>query len=200
LPNSRPFEASHSLAGCLIAAALAGCAGSPDLFPLEVGRSWTFSVRTGYVTYVEPVAVEREIAVAGARGYELVGPLGTMRLAWRGRVLLGERFANLIAAPPLPLLVDSVGAETRSWRGSLHTLDGTKRAEATLRQEPQKVRVANRDFDGVMASLSIRMEGRAIELMTWYAPGVGPVRQEQRTDGRLDVAMELLREGADADR
>ena len=33
------------------------------------------------------------------------------------------------------------------------------------------------------------VEGRHIELMTWYSPGDGIVQQEQRTEGHLDFKL-----------
>ena len=40
--------------------------------------------------------------------------------------------------------------------------------------------------------VTLRVDGRKIELATYYAPGDGIIRQDQRTDERLDLALERI--------
>jgi len=175
-----------------LACVLGGCGGGSEWFPLEVGRSWTYTVRTGYVTYVESVRVERSLSVAGKKGYELAGPMGRSRVAWSSGVLRAESLPNARFDPPLPILIADGLAGKRTWSGSLESPEGRFEAKATLEQSPESIRVGVKRFDAVKTRVLLRYGGRRIEALTWYARDAGPVRQEQRTDGDLDVAMELL--------
>ncbi len=160
--------------------------------PLRPGLSWTYTVRTGYVTYVEPVRVERPISVAGAAGYALSGPLGESRLAWKQGTLYAERFVNVRFEPAMPILVAGEGSANRKWRGRLIGLGPGKEAEAALAQAPDRVRVGTQSFPAAKASLTVLDGSRRIEAISWYVDGIGLVRTEHRTDGKLDVQMDLL--------
>ncbi len=178
------------LAG-LTAVALFGCDGPPDLMPLEPGRSWTYTVFTGFEKYVEPMKLVRSVAVGDAQGFELKGTFGSARLAWSGTRLVADRLGSARFDPPIPLLVlDAKGPI--AWRGSLDKLSGHGTASATLTQENETVNVGSQPYKSTKSTLSIQSGSTKIELTTWFAPGYGIVRQEQRTNGRQNLSIELL--------
>lgn len=181
----KPFSA-------LLALGALGCRADHPRFPLREGQEWTYTVRTGYVTYVEPVKVARELSVAGTRGFELSGPMGTSRLAWKGGVLLADRYVNVRLEPPMPVLAGGRDEATMRWTGRLMGLGPGKPAEASLSQRPEALRVGTRQVQAIRTDLTLQDGTRRIEVVSWYEDGVGLVRQEHRTDGRLDVQLELL--------
>ena len=170
--------------------------------PLDQGRSWTYTFTAGFATFVEPVEVKGEAAVGHARGVLLTGPMGTSRLGWNGDTLLVARFANASFSPPLPLVVEAGGKGTarREWKGTIEAFGVPREALATMTQS--RVRLASGGVKiGTVRSvvnLQAREPGRRptqIEIITWFRPGVGIVRQEQRTDRKLIVGLRLLDEG-----
>jgi hypothetical protein len=74
----------------------------------------------------------------------------------------------------------------------MRTLSGEFRARASLRQALEKIRWRGRVTDALRVVLTITADGNEIEIATWYVQGEGPVRQEHRTNGRLDVALRSL--------
>lgn len=174
---------------------LAGCSGGEDLFPLREGSEWSYSVRTGLAEYVEPVRVLGRVPAAGVTGYEIGGPLGRSRLGWKGGTLYASSLVNLSVAPPsppIPLLVgDGRKAEVK-WQGKLYVAGKPYDATAVLTQGPSKLTLPGKTYETTLAVLTIKVGGRSIEIQTWYAPRIGPVRQEQRTDGTWDVGLEYL--------
>lgn len=171
---------------------VAGCASPPELMPMEVGTGWTYTVRSGFETFVEPVTVKRAVPVAGVEGVEIGGPLGMSRIGWRKGVLFSDGMSNARFQPPIPLLDSSL--KDRSWTGNLESMGKVQRkCTATLIHEPERLAVAGRKIDTTLATLSIKTPRTVIEVKTWYQPKVGIVQQEQRTAGKLDVAIQLLR-------
>ncbi|MCO5296201.1 MAG: hypothetical protein M9921_05025 [Fimbriimonadaceae bacterium] len=178
-------------AGVAAVLALAGCARH-ELFPLELGRSWTYNVRTGFPRSVEQLKVEAPTAVAGVDGWQLASPLGVARVAWKDGVLLAEETSNLRFTPPLPILVDGEPKATRTWKGTVRHLGREFDAAATLMQSEGRDTLGSKQVDVVKTDLRIRLEGHEILVRSAYASGVGLVRQRQETDGRFDVEMEFL--------
>lgn len=178
------FAAGIVLAG-------AGC-GQPDhYYPSEVGTKWTYDVRSAFgATHVEEVEVARRLSVAGTEGFELSGGLGVSRLAWKRGVLWGDTFANVRAQPPLPLLSTDKGR--RNWEGTLETVFGREKARATLTHQAETKIIAGRKFDTLRAELSIERPLGTTSLITWYVPGLGIGRQEQRTRGTLELRVEWV--------
>lgn len=174
---------------------MAGCSGGSDWYPLEVGNEWTYSVRTGLAEFVEPVKVVSTAPAAGTKGFQLSGNLGTSRLAWKGKVLCASELPNLAVAPnssPFPLLVADDPTATRAWSGSVMLSGKTYPAVASLKQSKAKLSTPGRTWDTVLVTISLKVGDRNIEILTWYAKGHGPVRQEQRTNGVWDVGFDYL--------
>lgn len=175
-------------------ACLAGCAGPQEYFPLKLGRANSYSVRTGFNNYVESITPDRVVSVAGIRGFELDSALGTATVGWKGETLVGERLANAQVIPAVPLLSPTKLDKKLTWSGILAFPGGKEDATGTLTQSKTSLSIGGRKFDTIKTLLVIDTAKRQIELETYYAQGIGPVKQEQRTNGRFDLAMELLAE------
>jgi hypothetical protein len=185
----------RGLRGRLILAAaaavvVAGCGQPPDLMPLEAGREMEYVVRSDLDTRVEPVRISREVPVAGAPGFELTGPLGTSRLAWKDGMLLAASTTNARFHPPVPLV--TVDGKARDWRGEIEVRGYTSEAVGRLVQEDVDLDLNGKKVPTRMSTLSVTLPRGEIELISWFQRGVGMVQQEQRTNDRLVLRMEML--------
>lgn len=169
---------------------VSGCGGGNDLMPMKLGTKWTYTVRSGFRSYVEEVTVEREQSVAGESGFYLGGALGPATLAWGGSRLLASQVASNRFDPPIPILV--VGSAGWGWKGKIRGLGGGFDATMTAVATAEKLDLAGRKLTTTKSDLAIEVGGKTVRLTTWFSPGIGIVRQEQRTDGRQDLAIELL--------
>lgn len=161
--------------------------------PLDEGRSWTYSVRTGFDAAVESLKTVRPVAVAGASGMELIGPLGVSRLAWKNDVLYASETVGARFVPALPLCVP-VGKQV-DYHGRMETSSGQTPASATINSiDGAVVKLGAREFRTVRTTVLLKAGTDAVELITWFAPDVGIVQQEQRTNTVLDAQLQLLKE------
>jgi len=175
-----------------IGALAVGCGSHTDLMPLEVGKTWNYVTRAGFNTFVEPVKVTRELAVAGAQGYELVGPLGASRLAWKGDTLYAFQTANARFIPAVPLLVP--GRKEMVWRGRMESNGVIVPATAHVSHSEEKIKIGGREIPTTLSTVIVQIPDKGIELKTWFQSGVGIVQQEQRTNRVLDVQTQFLYE------
>ncbi len=173
---------------------LSGCrgGGDSDLMPLKVGSEWKYSVSGTFAKFVEPMRINREIGVAGTQGVELVGPMGYSSVAWKKGVLYADRLAGTSYSPPLPLL--AADGRQMDWDGTVAwPTDGTQKATARLTHETQKLKLDANEYSTTRSRLQIIIDGtKSVELTTWFAPGIGIVRQEQRTGSNLDIRIDYL--------
>ncbi len=167
-----------------------GCRSQEGLFPLSQGREWTYAVRADLESFVEPVRVTRALAVGGQPGYELSGPLGTSRLVWKQDVLYASQLAGTQFYPEIPIL--SPRQELPAWKGTVSTPQSDLAAEASLRHSKKTLDLRGRKIPTTLAELTVTSDRSVVVIQTWYEEGVGPVWQEQRTNAKLDRALELL--------
>jgi hypothetical protein len=78
------------------------------------------------------------------------------------------------------------------WEGALQTAFGQEKATGTLQHETEKLKPGSRTFETVRSELKIARPLGETVLTTWFAEGVGIVRQEQRTRGELDLRLEWV--------
>lgn len=171
--------------------ASSSCKSQDQYLPLELGRTWTYQVRGKFSRFVEPVTVSRRMSVAGGVGYEVSGPLGRSRLAWKGNRLVADRLNDSRFEPPLPLLIPGYDG-TEKWHGRMSFMGKVSPAATTLVQKAEEVKIGTRKYTTVAATLTLRCDGRRIELTSWYSPGIGIIRQTQWTNGLEDFSIELL--------
>lgn len=62
----------------------------------------------------------------------------------------------------------------------------------TADSKAEKLDLGGRKLSTTKVETRLTIAGQAVELDTWFAAGIGIVRQEQRTDGKQDLAIELL--------
>jgi hypothetical protein len=180
----------------VFAAILTGCSGTREYFPLEQSRVWTYSVRSGLAKNVVDVRVTGEVPVGSARGYRLEGPLGVSRVGWSGDRLITDLLPNTRIAPPLTILAPNEEKPLR-WQGFVETMGKSSAAKAILTHSREKKTIGTQAYDTVLATLEMNISGRKMELKTWYAPGIGPILQEQRTVNssgvsELDIGLNYL--------
>lgn len=162
------------------------------MFPLRVGEEWTYTATNGFTERVQTIRVTRRIPVATRKGYELDGPMGIMRIGWVGATLYGEMLPNTRVYPPVPLLLANNPKGTALWAGSLETMGRIFPAHAFLSQQADTVDLGTKRYDTIKTTLSLKYNSQDVELETWYAKGIGPIQQDQRTNGRLDDHVLLL--------
>lgn len=176
----------------LLAAAVAAGCGDNALYPLETGGTWQYAVRSGFTSDVINLRVDGRQSVAATAGWRLSSELGAVQLAWRGKVLLLEEAAGTRFTPALPWLRSDSSDPRRTWVGSATTFGRTLEASAVIAQAKDRIVLGSRKLDVQKVSVQMRAGPRSIETITWFAPGIGPVRQEQRVDGRLTRSLEYL--------
>ena len=195
--------------GIVVGIAGAGCGRSANLMPLDQGKSWTYTVRAGFQTFVEPVTVDGKVAVGSGEGVVLKGAMGTSWMGWNGTTLLASRLANATFVPPVPLALGDVpvaGEGGTAWSGRIEAFGVKRQARGTLKQAPERLVLGGVKVRCVRTTLSLLAQpesGREksprgderltkIQVTTWLRPGYGIVRQEQHTDRKLVVALNLL--------
>lgn len=162
--------------------------------PLEPGQRKTYSVRTRYITYVDTMRVVGPVSVDGTTGVDVVGRLGFVRLGWRRNELIADRLHGTRADPPIVLAVAGEESARREWNGSIVVNGQIRPVQGRLEQQPDQVPVGTRNLPGVRSELTLRPAGGPpIVLTSWFVPGRGLVRQEQRTGGELDFRLDLVR-------
>lgn len=173
----------------LIAVAV-GC-GPPDPFPLETGRKWSYSVRGGLSSRVESIRVVGPIAVDGRPGWRLAGSLGVAAMAWTPDALVAEQVPGTRFSPALPILYRSP-ERAATWRGMITWMNGVAEAGADIAQEPVTIDIGGRKMKVTQVRHRFTMPNGLSELVSWYAPGIGLVRQQQRDGDRLVRSLEWL--------
>jgi hypothetical protein len=161
--------------------------------PLQKGKEWVYKVRTPYYTFVEPVTVVGETPVGANRGFELRSSMGGSRIGWDKGVLYASSLGQSQYLPPLPLLDSREEKASFKWKGILIAAGKSIPGTATIVQEAEELQIAARTLKTRRSTLNFSAEGTDIELVSWFATGYGLVRQEQRTNGALDVRMEWIR-------
>ena len=186
------------LAMASFACLLSGCGAKDDWMPMEVGKTWTYQVTGEFDRHIAPIKVSQEVTVASRNGFELAGPLGASRLAWKSGTLVAESTVNARFVPEIPLLIPGVDLvkdhpkQVATWHGRVTVLGKEHPASAVLTEQPDTVDLSTRKVQTILATLKVRLPGGLIELDSWYQQGVGLVQQEQRTKGTRIVQLVLI--------
>jgi hypothetical protein len=179
---------------CLALVGIAGCGEGPsDLMPLSVGDSWVYLTRTGIKTYTQQLTVERPVAVGDVEGYELAGDLGVAHLAWSHGRLITDQMVGTRFDPPLVLYAPT--NKDIAWSGAVYSSDRKETATGTVGTGKEKLDLLGRTVETQYSTVWLRVGTRNVVLKTWFEPGTGIVRQEQKTDNRLDLVIEYLGKG-----
>lgn len=168
-----------SFASFWISILMSGCGNTRSLMPLSINRKAVYRVHYGLISFDEPLVVSKEVAVAGQSGFELSGPMGVSRVAWRNQVLYADQAVNAWFQPSLPILTE--GPTAKPWHGRIVSMGITHPASATLEMAEEKIKFGDKEHTTKRATLKVKMDTARIELVTWYEAGVGMVRQDQTT-------------------
>ena len=173
-----------------LAVGLAVSCGPADrsLMPLRTGTVWTYAVERDFDSSVAEWRVVGPAPVGSAGGFELRSPLGASRLAWSGERLVASQLSGTRYEPPLPILAP----DGTAWAGTVAGPTGTSQARAKIDREETTEETDGRKRKVTVSAVTIQSTGWEAQVTTWFVAGVGAVRQEQRTDGRLDVRAELI--------
>jgi hypothetical protein len=170
------------------AAPLPKKAEPPAYFPTAVGARWVFETSGGHQTTEVVTAVE---AKAGGQAVSVGREDG-------GRVL--PELTVLVAADGLSLLAVG-GHELKKPHRVLKVphMDGGKWADGsqtTAVYGPERVEVPAGTYDAIRVEVERPFDGGTMQSVTWYAPGVGPVRRVLRAGGaELVEALKSFRPG-----
>ncbi|MBS1720683.1 MAG: hypothetical protein JST35_09580 [Armatimonadetes bacterium] len=170
---------------------LVGCNKADDRMPLAVGNTWSAHSRDSFRELVESIKVTRSISVAGVSGFELSGPLGVSRIAFRDGRLVADQLGITRFSPPIPLLLPGPSAQT-AWTGTVASPAGSESTEARLDQIEDKLEIDGKKVNTTKTVLTFKIRGKDLELTTWFRAGIGIARQEQRLDGKLIVSFDTI--------
>ena len=170
---------------------LLSCSSGSSYMPSDTGTVWTYKIRTGFgAQHVADVSITKRISVTGTEGFEVAGPLGASRLAWKNGALWAQTFANAQVQPAIPLL--RLDRQSAQWKGALETTSGKERAAGRLSHGSEQHKLGGRDFEAVRTELVLTRPRSSTTLTTWFIEGIGIVKQEQRTNGELDLRLEWV--------
>ncbi len=165
---------------------LAGCQPSEQsMMPLKKGNRWSYQVNLDFASRVSTIEVKGEAPVGGMAGFQLNSDMGRSLLAWRENRLYAEELGMTKFDPAIPIYARTRDRIKVLWKGSVTENGRRIPATATLESVDAKESIGPREYPAVMTTLSIKASGHAEEILTWYANGIGVLRQEQRQDGRL---------------
>lgn len=178
---------SRFVTGIFIVAILlaTGCASHQKLMPLEIGSVWTYQCNSGMISRVEEFKITHSVPVGQTTGVALVSQLGTTSLAWHNRRLVAGELAGSEFFPPIPLLASISPSESVSWKGKVRTAGVISSADATLKTVRAEDKVGTQTLSVTQSILLLKENGKEHELLTWFAPDLGIVRQEHRINGSL---------------
>ena len=160
--------------------------------PLKKGNAWTYTVRTGLQTTVQVLKVEKPIAVNSVQGWILNGPMGESRVAWKSGILLAEQLPGTVFSPALPLLDAKKLDSTRRWHGTVLSMGRPLECTAEIVQGPDQYVISGHSFSVLKVVVNLHVPQKSIELVTWFAEGIGILSQQQRSQGYLECALEYL--------
>lgn len=189
-------KTSLLLACCVAAAAGIGCNGSggDQLMPLKKDATWEYQMRMGLASTVDTWTVIGPARVGGSMGWEMTGPGGSSRLGWSDGTLWAQMLGGTTYLPPIPLVAANMKeAEGVKWQGVVTVASRRYPAKAELTQATEKFKVAGRNLTATRSDLLISMNGKTMSITTWFAPGIGVVRQEERSADQLLRSIEYLR-------
>ncbi len=190
--------------GCVVACGQ----GGPSYMPLVDEKQWTYNVVSNFQNNVQKFTVAGHTSVGGVDGRVISSEMGESRLAWDRRKLICSEMGSTVFIPPIPIFMEDKIPEKKKgreselmpatdWSGTFQALGKTRHAKGILSQSRGVLQSQNGDLDVVETVFKVQIEGAKddvpLEIRTWFARGIGIVRQEQRTDRNLVVSLELLR-------
>jgi hypothetical protein len=172
--------------------AIAGCGGGASVFPLREGDVSQFSIRSDFGRGIGEMRVTGRTAVGGVSGFEISSPFGNSAVAWMGDTLVASQLNNTFFDPPIPIAFQPGGNTKSEWAGIAITAGNIRQLKATTEQEGGRFELLGQRMSAQVSLVRLEDGNKVTELTTWMVPGRGIMRQEQRTNDKLDRVIERL--------
>lgn len=173
---------------------IAVCFGCHDTsyMPLEQGREWKYLVSTSSGSSVASLAVIEKARVGLTTGWRISGEKGDLRLAWNRQRLVASELSAAQFDPPITLIKTDAKAGSWKWHGTIRSRGFEAASTAECLQQPDRIKIAGNERACLLTIIRLQFRGNNIELRSWFQDGIGIVRQEQRVDDKLIVALEWI--------
>lgn len=158
---------------------------------MSVGKSWTYLVHGRRLDQIAQMRASRRVAVDDVSGFELVGPLGTARLAWHGTRLVADSLCGTRYDPPLPLVDAAATSTTFQWSGTVASPTTRTPGHGTITLKTSQAPFASRVMPAVESIVQLQTGRHRYELDSWFVDGIGLVRQEERIDDIQSVSLQM---------
>jgi hypothetical protein len=151
--------------------------------PLHEGAVWTYAFEgVGGLKRTFEMRTARPAPVSSFSGWEIDSDFGVSKMAWSSESLLASELSGARFEPPIILLKPGLGdGDEVTWSGTMRVGGVDKEATAVLSQKSEKIEVENESYQTLRAELLISTKETDLSLLTWYAKGIGIVRQQQRS-------------------
>ncbi len=162
-----------------------------DLFPLSVGRSWTYRVGGQLERFT--VRVARKETVGELECFRLEGSLGerivaSELVAWTSDGLCRARVEREDVSPPVYFLKLPGDHPKQAWKSTYKL--GPRDGAASFTTEADAVEVPAGKFKTVLVTAEMTDGPSRLRTRAWYAPGVGLVKQTVE-EGKRTTMLEL---------
>lgn len=185
----------RGVVGAMALLALCSCSnrGDSTWMPLAKGSEWKYQVQNGMQNSVDALRVESQELVDGENGWRLSGPGGPSRLVWRDGGLYASQLAGTRFSPSILLMADSKDPQFKfEWKGDVMVAHRALQATSVTTMEEDSVNLSGKDVKARKSNVVIKLGKSEITVQTWFAKGVGIVRQEERSGDLLLRSMEYI--------
>ncbi len=181
--------------GAVALMALASCGGRSDTawMPMTKSSTWKYEVQNGMQRSVETIKVEARDLVGGQNGWRLEGPGGPSRLAWIDGNMYASQLAGTRFSPPILINSDTKDPKfNHEWKGDIMVAHRSMPATATVHLEEDTMTLGGKDVKTQKSVLAMKVGKMEVGIQTWFAKGIGIVRQEERSGDLLLRSMEYI--------
>jgi len=165
----------------------------PELFPLALGKRWTYHIKgqeNPLVIMVSAVEKIGEFRCFKLEGWQRGALVATEHLSVRPDGIFRMRYDSADLDPPLPIC-KFPPAEGQSWK--LDYKIGEKKASISFETEMEEITVPAGKFKAVVIRSTVPEGNGPLKNSCWYAPKIGMVRQViESEEGK--VTLELIEE------
>ncbi len=186
------FRRTSHIITILSILSISGCNEQISYFPLKSGNRWDYHIRNGLQTRVDTLKVKQNTPVASCKGYQLLSHSGTLELAWKGTTLYLAKTPNIRFIPSLTWLDVSTTHCQNTWKGTVRYLGNLYSTEINITQSEDMILFKGSNVKTLKVILTTLIEGKNIELITWFSQNLGIIQQQQRTNGTLNISQEYL--------
>jgi len=159
---------------------MGGCGAKNEAyFPLAVGNTWTYNVKSGLVNRVDKVKVTAPDVIEGNPGFRLEGPSGPSRLAWKGGALFAAELSGTRFTPAIRVVQ---GEPKSTWKGTITAMGSTESAQATIEESETKFSLGGQSLPAIKSVITFTIGAQKRVVTFTFARSLGLVSQEE-SDG-----------------